>query len=166
VRARGDWSRAIVETWLRQPAAVRACLPLTTMALLWWSSSRTPTVLEPSQLRAVLHNGMHVVAYAALAGSWLLALVRGDDPHRRLTKAVVASFLLSVAYGAVDELHQSFVPGRDCSISDWMTDGAGSALALMVLRWHLGVGTVSWPHLALLVATCLACVAFATWGPW
>jgi VanZ family protein len=156
----------MVGWWGRLPAALRMCLPLAVMLLLWWSSSRQPTEQEPSQLRAVLHNGMHVVAYAALAGSWLLALVRTGDSPSRLARAVLASFLLAVAYGAVDELHQSFVPGRVCSIADLVTDAAGSVLALLVLRSLLGAGRLAWRQIVLTLVICLGCVAFATWGPW
>lgn len=40
--------------------------------------------------------------------------------------------LMGVAYGAVDEWHQSFVPGRDSSVGDWVADSAG-----VVLGWVL-----------------------------
>jgi VanZ family protein len=151
---------------MRLPVVARLLLPLTIMAVLWWSSSRVPTPREPSVMRAFLHNGMHVVAYAALAGSWLLALLHGGVVSARMTRAMAASFLLSVAYGAVDEWHQSFVRGRVCSISDLMTDAAGAMLALLVLRSQLGAGRLSWQRLMLWVSICVACVAFATFGPW
>ena len=39
--------------------------------------------------------------------------------------------LLAVsAYGATDEWHQSFVPGRSTDLFDWIADTAGAALAV------------------------------------
>jgi VanZ family protein len=41
------------------------------------------------------------------------------------------------AYGATDEWHQSFVPGRSSELGDWIADTAGAALAIMLYRrWH------------------------------
>ena len=41
--------------------------------------------------------------------------------------------LLAVsAFGASDEWHQSFVPGRFSDVGDWMADTFGAALAVML----------------------------------
>ena len=40
-------------------------------------------------------------------------------------------WLLTVIYGASDEIHQSFVPSRDCSVGDFAADVAGGSLGLM-----------------------------------
>lgn len=41
------------------------------------------------------------------------------------------------AYGATDEWHQSFVPGRSSELGDWIADTAGAALAIVLYRrWH------------------------------
>ena len=45
------------------------------------------------------------------------------------------------ALGALDELHQLFIPGRDCEFGDWAMDTLGSGCGLLVgtfvtrLRW-------------------------------
>ncbi len=36
-------------------------------------------------------------------------------------------------YGASDELHQRFVPGRECKVTDWLFDCAGAVIGLLVL---------------------------------
>ena len=41
-------------------------------------------------------------------------------------------FLIGVGYGALDEWHQSFVPGRDASVGDWVADSAGVMLGLVL----------------------------------
>ena len=35
---------------------------------------------------------------------------------------------LASLYGATDEFHQSFVPGRDSDVLDWVADTLGAAL--------------------------------------
>ncbi len=52
-------------------------------------------------------------------------------------RGVLGAALISAFYGFTDELHQSFVPGRDPSISDWIADTAGSGL-LSYITWRLG----------------------------
>lgn len=96
------------------------------MALLWLQSSQTwpqaspmlfdlaawlPDWLPPDKL---IHAGL----YAALAGLWLWA--RPGRPWQAL--------LLASLYGAVDEWHQSWVPGRSSDSWDWLADTAGAGL--------------------------------------
>ena len=40
--------------------------------------------------------------------------------------------LMGVGYGALDEWHQSLVPGRDVSVGDWVADSAGVILGLLL----------------------------------
>ena len=58
-------------------------------------------------------------------------------------KPYVRSFIIGALYGASDEFHQSFVPGRDMSGLDWLADVAGLAIALLavaVIDKYLGRG--------------------------
>lgn len=48
-------------------------------------------------------------------------------PVRRL---LLVAALLSV-FGALDELHQLFIPGRDCELGDWIVDTLGGSLGLL-----------------------------------
>ena len=51
------------------------------------------------------------------------------------TESGVPLFLflfLGMGYGALDEWHQSFVPGRDASVGDWVADSAGVMLGLVL----------------------------------
>lgn len=68
---------------------------------------------------------VHVIAYAVLG-----VLVRsglGPGLHRPLV-ATCATVLIVTAYGAVDEVHQSFVPGRSPSVADGIADAVGAIL--------------------------------------
>ncbi len=74
---------------------------------------------------------LHALAYGVLG--WLWAWAVGG---RRPARAAVAGFLAAAAYGMADEIHQSFVPGRDASALDWLADaaGAGAGAALWWAR--------------------------------
>jgi len=61
---------------------------------------------------------------------WFLILLPLRYAHRSsLTKAIVLALLITSAYGASDEFHQRFVPGRDCDVWDWAADTFGGFIA-------------------------------------
>ena len=143
----------LVELWLRVPRLLRWCVPALGMAVLWWSSSKKPGDDLPSFGGALLHNAMHVIAYACIAGSAWLAWSRTPAGAQHRLRSVGA-WAIATTYGVVDELHQSYVPGRDCSLYDLVSDAAGAALAVALLRGLLGV-SASWRREAAL-AGCFA----------
>ena len=68
---------------------------------------------------------LHTIEYAAL-GALLV-------PALRLTglswaPALVLAVVLASLYGATDEFHQSFVPGRNADVLDWVAETLGAAL--------------------------------------
>lgn len=164
VRRASLLSRAI-ELAASLPRALRIAAVLGCMLVLWWSSSRTPTPSPPDVWFSLMHNAMHVVAYAGLgAACWLAGSRRPVgvvQPWRSR-----GAWLVAAGYGAVDELHQSFVPGRVASPSDWLTDAASAALVIVLLRGCAGVAP-RWRRAALgLTALCVGAVLLATFGPW
>lgn len=73
---------------------------------------------------------VHLGEYALLTFLWWRGL-RTVMPARR---AAVAALLVSLAYAASDEFHQSFVEGRSGSPADWAIDAAGAGVAAAWLR--------------------------------
>ena len=43
-------------------------------------------------------------------------------------------------YALFDELHQLFVPGRDCEILDWCADFIGSLLGVLIVSLMVFLG--------------------------
>lgn len=113
---------------------------------------------------ALLHNGMHVVAFALLAAAVRLALHRPDGRQLRMASAVAVA--VAVAYGIADEVHQSFVPGRTSSMADVCSDASGAVLAVAWLRSVLEEVATPTRVMLLLVAVSCASVCLATFGPW
>jgi VanZ family protein len=87
---------------------------------------------------------LHSLEYAAL-GALLVPGLRlaGFAPRGAFVLAVVLASL----YGATDEIHQAFVPGRTADLLDWVADTLGAALgaatataATLALRRPRGAG--------------------------
>lgn len=68
---------------------------------------------------------LHAGAYGLLAVLAARALRAAGLPGRR---ALWVTVLVASLYGASDEFHQSFVPGRDPDPLDWAADTAGAVL--------------------------------------
>ena len=75
----------------------------------------------------VLHAGI----YFLLSVSMIVNrdLCRGFHP-------VPVIFTLGLIYAVSDEIHQSFVPGRDCSAGDLLADIVGLSIGLSVYLWY------------------------------
>ena len=96
-------------------------------ATIYWLSSR-PTLPGPEvpYFDKVAHFG----AYAVLGALLAFAADRSRVP---LAVAVV----LGLLYGASDEIHQMYVPGRSPDVLDWAADAAGVAAACFLYsRWR------------------------------
>jgi VanZ family protein len=156
-----------LQAWLQVPRKLRAAVPLSIMALLWWSSSNAPLLGGPSFGTMLVHNSMHGIAYAALGGSLLLAMTEGTTRPGRATIAAAAwSVAVATAYGALDEVHQLYVPGRVCSFADFLADGFGAAAAVAFLRSRLyedRFSAIAWPFCILALVTV---VVLGTAKPW
>ena len=77
----------------------------------------------PAGSDKLVHGGLYLILGLSLA--W----------GRRRTGFSVPGLLLmliGVGYGALDEWHQSFVPGRHSSVGDWVADSAGVMLGFLL----------------------------------
>ena len=80
---------------------------------------------------ALGYLGLTVVVVRAIAGGL---------PRRISPRILVLSLCVVVLYGASDELHQMFVPGRTASFDDLLADAFG-ALVGASLCWAWGIIT-------------------------
>lgn len=77
----------------------------------------------PADTDKLVHGGLYLILGLSLA--WGKARTGSGVP-------VVVLLLMGVGYGALDEWHQSFVPGRDVSVGDWVADSIGVMLGLLL----------------------------------
>jgi VanZ family protein len=102
------------------------------MLLIFYLSSQSRPM--PIVTEHVWDKLLHFAEYAAL-GALLFRALRGEGLSWAL--AFMAAAVATAAYGATDEWHQSFVPLRDASVRDWLTDllgGAAGAVLYGTLR--------------------------------
>ena len=79
---------------------------------------------------------LHCGAYTVLGLAFLFALPP-QWRHRHPFLAGCSVVLFCLLYGASDEFHQSFIPGRNCSGADLVADGVGGCLAAIAhWRWE------------------------------
>ncbi len=93
-------------------------------AVIFLESGRSDTAL-PNWDFSFTDKGAHVLAY------WVLGLLvcRAVGFGQRATiKMLALGCLVTALYGGIDEIHQHFVPGRLCELSDFIADSIGAVL--------------------------------------
>jgi VanZ family protein len=108
------------------------------MGVIWFLSSRSHLGTDLGWIDTVLRKGAHMTEYCLLALLWTWALVRRPLPPQRGgaapgRHAVVVAAAIALAWAAVDEWHQTTVPGRVGTPWDIAIDAAGVGIA--VLLW-------------------------------
>jgi VanZ family protein len=119
-------------------AVLRRLPALLVMAGIWFLSSQT-TLPKPKGPLGI-DKVQHFIAYFALAAAIGLWFSSSKSPKRQW-KLFLASAAIASVYGVVDEIHQYFVPGRDCNVWDWLADSVGAVfggLALLFLFRAIG----------------------------
>ena len=86
-----------------------------------------PSSVVPSQASQV-DKALHFSIYAILA--FLLTKLTFETAPRWLAAALAV--LVAVLFGAVDEWHQGFIPGRSKELADWYADTAGAVFGALV----------------------------------
>lgn len=89
------------------------------VVVIFWASSH-------GRVAAPGVTNFDKIAHFSIYGLLATLLVRLGPGRFAFAWALVATSL----YGASDEWHQSFVPGRSCDVFDWVADTAGGALAI------------------------------------
>lgn len=75
---------------------------------------------------------IHTIAYTVM----MLAAFRATRAFAGLRStgaAIIAAAIFTLLYGASDEFHQLFVPGRSCDIADWFADTTGAAIGALIV---------------------------------
>ena len=100
------------------------------LAAVIFALSATPNlrVSEVADLDFILRKSGHMAAFGILA----VLLWRALDLSG-VRRAMALSLVLTIAYAATDEFHQSFTAGRNPSGVDVGIDSAGALIALLAL---------------------------------
>lgn len=84
---------------------------------------------------------IHYLVFGLIATSILRALPK----EMNAVKATLIAVILTSAFGASDEIHQGFTPGRSQDIYDWVADTLGAITACIVyLKWKQYRKVLEW----------------------
>lgn len=89
---------------------------------------------EPPLWYVVERKSAHVFEFAVLAGL-AIGCFRTWYRAESLARVLLLAWVLAVAYGCVDEVHQSFIFGRGARLTDVMFDAAGATLVAAIAWW-------------------------------
>jgi len=117
----------VTRVWLWAPVVLYA-------AAIFALSSTAKVPAPPTGLS---DKHVHFIVYGGLCALLVRALAAGR--WARVTARVATwAFVLTTIYGASDEIHQHFVPGRSTDVQDLIADGAGAlAAAGLLLAWAI-----------------------------
>jgi VanZ family protein len=76
----------------------------------------------------------HITVYYILG--CLVARAWRANPRFSTTQLFILTVLVTSAYGATDEWHQSYVPGRAPEFADWIADTLAALLAATTFHLH------------------------------
>ncbi len=147
--------RALLDRYVRMPRWVRLAGVLLWAMFVWWLSSKPGSALANLPFGSLVANSGHVALFGILGGLLFFAWT-GPLAGRFCWSAGIAA-----AFGIVDELHQTWVPGRSSSVADVLSDVSGAVLGSCVLMWTLGrdgraARAIPWVAIVTLGAVCLA----------
>ncbi len=95
------------------------------MGLIFFLSAQPDLNSGLGDWDTLLRKLAHMASYGVLWWLWLRAL--GGRPA-----AVLPAALVTLAYAATDEWHQTFVHGRSGRPLDWLIDAAGVGIAIAI----------------------------------
>lgn len=100
--------------------------------ILYWIILFIATTLPAADLpnTGVSDKVEHFTAYMILAVFFNLTLMFQNKFPKFKKNAWLFTLIIILTYAGLDELHQLFIPGRDCDILDWLADSSGVLLGL------------------------------------
>jgi len=103
------------------------------MVVIFFESSMSDAPLPPN----VPDKSAHMAGYL-LMGVLAVRAVHGGLPARVTAQGAMIAMLITTGYGAFDEFHQSFVPGRSADLFDLVADTTGGLIGLIGC-WAWGI---------------------------
>jgi VanZ family protein len=103
--------------------------PLVLMAVIFFFSAQPNLNSGLGWIDTVGRKFVHASEYAFLCFLWWRALRTRLDR----TTALMPAWLITVAYAATDEYHQTFISGRHGTWVDVAIDGMGAAIFVLLM---------------------------------
>lgn len=108
-------------------------LPIVYIIFVWvLSSLPADAILDtPFSFDSLLKESLHLIEFGILY--WLLAFTFASNRKWNEKVSIVAA-VISISYGAIDEIHQSFVPYRSATVIDFVKDTVGVLVSYYIVR--------------------------------
>ena len=97
-----------------------------TMAIIWILSSMSHPPIDVSSL-PFRDRGAHFLSFGSVA-FWVAHGTMATVPRAHAIRVVCFAVLAAALWGLLDEIHQTFVPGRSPDIVDLFADTLGAIL--------------------------------------
>ena len=103
--------------------------------IIYWVILFTATSLPVERLPSIGFTDKinHFIAYFILAVLLNLTLIYQRKSQLLFEKAPISTIVICLFYGALDEVHQLFVPGRSAETLDWVADALGTTAAVLLI---------------------------------
>ena len=107
--------------------------------IIYWIMLFTATSLPAANLPSVAISDKikHFGAFFGLSVLLSLTLLYQNKNLLFKNHFLAAALVISSIYGLLDEIHQSFVPGRNSEFLDWVADSLGAAVGVFVVFYLL-----------------------------
>jgi VanZ family protein len=104
--------------------------------IIYWMILFVATTLPSKDLPTVHVSDKieHFTAYFILAVLLNLAMMFQNKYIYIKRKAWLFTLVIIMTYAGLDEIHQLFIPGRDCELFDWIADSSGVLLGIGLVK--------------------------------
>jgi VanZ family protein len=89
-------------------------------------------------LHLLVRKCAHLTEFAILGFLLFIALY---FTREIILSSSIKALIIGVFYGVLDELHQLFIPGRSCQISDMLIDSSGVLIAILLCNGFIKLRT-------------------------
>jgi VanZ family protein len=104
-------------------------IPLIIYWIILFIATTIPTDKIP-QLFDAQDKAEHFIAYCILGMLLFFALNFQKKSSLLAANPFISTVFILLIYAAADELHQLLIPGRQCDLVDWFSDGIGGILGI------------------------------------
>jgi VanZ family protein len=111
--------------------------PFIAFLLAIFIQSSFPAIELPKSEMISVDKIAHMGVFGLLTFLCYVSIIHLQKPNIFTDKPLAWSAIISILYGASDEIHQSFVPNRSSEVQDWAADVLGVIIACVVINYFL-----------------------------
>ncbi|MBL8015858.1 MAG: VanZ family protein [Ignavibacteria bacterium] len=111
--------------------------PFIAWLLIIFIQSSFPAVELPKVEFFSTDKIVHMGVYGFLAALCFNSLIHIRKENLFTGSVYLWTGIITILYGASDEIHQYFVPNRSSELQDWLADIAGTIIMLLLIKLFL-----------------------------